>query len=471
MLEFYADPLGFVNFIFPWAEPGTALENESGPDEWQRDFLTELGNLIKSGFPDEQAIRMAVSSGHGVGKTCLVAWIILWFMSTRPNPQIVVTANTSTQLITKTWRELAKWKGGAINGHWFVWTATQFKMKERPETWFATAVPWSESNPAAFAGTHEDHVLMIFDEASEIADIIWETAEGAMTTPGAIWLAFGNPTRNTGRFRQCWTKFREMWQVFKVDSRRAKKADRRQLDQWIEIYGITSDFVRVRILGEFPKSGSRQLIGNDIVEAAEARTIHDSEVYYRIPKILGFDVGSYGSAESVIITRKGLKMGPDIYNLKEADVDLITSWAAGIINLTASDIIFIDANGYGHAVYLKLVKLGFNVIPVYAGNRKDVREPQAYYNPRMEMWWRMREWLRTADIPYHRQLREDFIGPEYTHDMNHLMRLERKEDMGKRGLPSPDYGDALAFTFAQEVPMKEEQASISSQEETEPEVE
>jgi len=139
-------------------------------------------------------------------KTALVAWLIYWFISTRPHPQIVVTSNTKSQLETKTWRELAKWHKLAINSHWFEWTATKFYYKQHPETWFAAAIPWSKERSEAFAGTHEQHVLVIFDEASLVDDSIWETTEGAMTQPGAFWCVFGNPTRNTGRFSECFKK-------------------------------------------------------------------------------------------------------------------------------------------------------------------------------------------------------------------------------------------------------------------------
>jgi hypothetical protein len=208
LLGCFCSPLRFVMLVFPWGEPGP-LENYDGPDLWQTQTLLRIEQAIREGLPlGSPSIRLAIASGHGIGKTALVAWLILWFISTRPRPQIVVTANTKNQLTTKTWRELAKWKEMAAHGHWFEHTGTQLKLKAREATWFATAVPWSAANASAFAGTHEEHVLMIFDEASEIDRIIWETAEGAMTTPGAMWFCFGNPTVNTGRFRECWTRFR-----------------------------------------------------------------------------------------------------------------------------------------------------------------------------------------------------------------------------------------------------------------------
>ena len=172
----YNDPLKFVYYVFPWGDAKTVLADEDGPDTWQIDVLTTISTKLQEtdALTDKEvltaAIRIAVASGHGIGKTALVSWIILWFISTRDHPQIVVTANTLNQLTNKTWRELAKWKKLAIHGDWFEWTATKFYLKGEPETWFASAIPWSEHNSEAFAGTHEKHVLVIFDEASGISD-------------------------------------------------------------------------------------------------------------------------------------------------------------------------------------------------------------------------------------------------------------------------------------------------------------
>ena len=207
---FYADPLGFVLYVFPWGKKGTRLADEAGPDEWQITFLDELGKAVREGMDVADALPMlfAVASGHGIGKTALISWIILWFISTREFPQIVVTAGKKDQLTSKTWRELAKWNKLSINGHWFVWTATKLEHALYPDMWYAHAIPWSKNAPENFAGTHEKHVLVLYDEASAIDDVIWEVTDGAMTTPNAMWIAFGNPTKNTGRFFDCFNKFR-----------------------------------------------------------------------------------------------------------------------------------------------------------------------------------------------------------------------------------------------------------------------
>ena len=156
-----------------------------------------------------QAIQLAVASGHGIGKTALVSWIILWAISTKPDARGVVTANTETQLKTKTWAELGKWFHMFIGKDFFSLTATALFAKDsaHERTWRIDMVPWCERNTEAFAGLHnkERRILVVFDEASAIPDVIWETTEGALTDANTeiIWCVFGNPTRNTGRFREC----------------------------------------------------------------------------------------------------------------------------------------------------------------------------------------------------------------------------------------------------------------------------
>ena len=242
---YFNDPVGYVRTIL-----------RADPDEWQADVLRDIATNQ----------RVAVASGHGIGKTAEIAWIIHWFISTRPDPQIVVTANTKNQLDSKTWRELAKWNKQALNADIFEHSATKFFLKDSPDTWFASAIPWTEHNSEAFAGTHEEHVLVLFDEASNIAQPIWDVVEGAMTTTGAKWVAFGNPTRNTGAFRECFGKFRHRWVCRQIDSRTAKMVDSKQVQQWIDDYGEDSDFVRVRVRGEFPRAGSNQFISGEDVD-------------------------------------------------------------------------------------------------------------------------------------------------------------------------------------------------------------
>lgn len=442
---FFDDPEGFVRYVFPWGQPGTPLASESGPDTWQCEVMEEIRQALRSGADVQTAIQIAVASGHGIGKTGLVAWIILWFMSTRDFPQVVVTANTKTQLTTKTWRELSKWHKLSIHAHWFDWSATKFNHVLYPEVWFAAAIPWTEHNSEAFAGTHEKHVLVIFDEASAIADKIWEVTEGAMTTPGAMWLAFGNPTQTTGRFAQCFGKFKHRWITRQVDSRTAKMANKAQIQKWIDDYGEDHDFVRVRVRGVFPRAGSLQFISLDIVAAAQRRK---AEGYQHFAKVLGVDVARHGDDQSVFTRRQGNHVWPQ-RKLRETDLMKLADLVALEIHDFKPDAVFVDATGLGWGVIDRLRQMNFGrqVHAVQVGEK--ALEEARYWNKRSELWAQGKAWLEEGGcLPDDPELESDLTAPEYGYDKRMRIVIESKDDMKSRGLPSPDCADSLLLTFA-----------------------
>ena len=171
--SFAYDPYAFVMWAFPWGEAGTELAKETGPAPWQEKILKSVRDKIMT---MEQALRHAVTSGHGVGKSALVSWLVWWSYSTFPGTRGVVTANTENQLKTKTWVEIAKWHRLFIARELFKCTATAiFSIdEEQAREWRIDIVPWSERNTEAFAGLHNagKRLIVIFDEASAIPDII-----------------------------------------------------------------------------------------------------------------------------------------------------------------------------------------------------------------------------------------------------------------------------------------------------------
>lgn len=457
MARFEFDPLGYVLFAFDWGHGD--LAGESGPDKWQSETLKAIGEQMRGA---ESAVRMAIASGHGIGKTCLTAWVIHWFMATRPGCAGVVTANTRDQLINKTWRELAKWNARAINGHWFDWTATSFKAVERPETWFIAAQPWTKERSEAFAGLHEKDVLVLFDEASAIDDVIWDVASGAMTEKGALWLALGNPTRNTGRFHECFGRLRHRWTTRQIDSRDSARANKAEIQQWVDDYGEDSDFVRVRVKGEFPRAGSMQFIPGDLVDAAMART---PQCHLWEPLIMGVDVARFGDDQSVIAFRRG-RDAASIPWVKYRGVDTMTlaSEIARLADQEKVDAIFVDGVGIGAGVVDRLRQLKRQVFDVQSGGAPSAHmrteEPIKVKNKRVEMWAYMRYWLKGGAIPDDSELEGDLTSIEYGYDADDRVQLEKVEDMKKRGLASPDNGTALALTFAEPVAAKSDATAI-----------
>ncbi len=464
--EFHDDPHGFVVFSYPWGESGGPLADETGPDKWQERILRDIGHGLKYGWIENNGrrvdcstgIRIAVRSGHGIGKSALMAMLDQWFTSTHPNPQIVTTANTKEQLTSKTWREMAKWHKMLINKHWFKWTATRFICLADPQTWFSSAIPQSEHNPEAFAGTHERYVMIKYDEASAIPDSIWETTEGAMTDSKGIkiWIVFGNPTMNTGRFAECFKKFRDFWATYEIDSRDSNRTDKALIKKWIKMYGDDSDFVRVRVKGQEPRAGVMQFIPNDTVEAAKGKVIHISS-YIDRPKILGVDCARHGDDQFVFITRQGVAS----YRLRKfrgLNTQSLAGRIAEEIQTYDYDAVFIDMGNIGAAVYDLLDEWGYNITGVWFGSNAD--SPDIYSNKRVEMWGKCRDWLADGGaIPDDNELRDDLVGPMYGFTSKEQYQLERKVDMKSRGVASPDCGDALCITFAYPVAKKSDKLS------------
>ena len=461
MDNYACDPLGFAHDLFPWGEG--ALMHHTGPRTWQADILTVIGDHLSSETTRCKPLRIAVASGPGIGKSALVGMIVDWSMSTCPETRVVVTANTEAQLRTKTWPEISKWVRLAANGD--LWNVPAMSMYEKghEKSWRADASPWSENNTESFAGLHNEgrRIVLIMDEASGISDKVWEVAEGALTDANTeiIWIAFGNPTRNTGRFRECFGKNRHLWITRQIDSRTVEGVNREYLDEIVNSYGEDSDFSRVRVRGVFPRAGSNQFIASDVVDAAKNRIV---EVDRGAPLIMGVDIARFGDDKCVIRFRKG-RDGKVLEPIKwrDRDTHFSANKIAEAITQWKPDAVFIDGGGVGGGVVDMLKAWNYRVIEVNfggtAGNEGD------YANKRAEMWGLCRDWLPTGAIDDDHELVDDLIGPEYGFDKDGRIQLEKKEDMKKRGLASPDDGDALVLTFARPVARLDIAASLNNQ--------
>lgn len=454
------DPLRYAQASYPWGKEG--LAGSIGPRKWQSIILDKVGEHLRNKFTRFTPLRIAVASGHGVGKSALVSMAIDWAL-TLPDTKVVVTASTDKQLRTKTWPEVETWKKRSLTKDWFSVSATAIASMDPDyvRTWRADAIPWSEESTESFAGLHNKgkRIVLIFDEASAIADKIWEVAEGAMTDEGTeiIWLAFGNPTRNSGRFKECFGKYKHRWLTYQIDSRDVEGTNKEQLNQWVQDYGEDSDFVRVRIRGEFPKAGSTQFIPGDIVEKARKR-----EPYSKVTgaRVMGVDVARFGADESVICCRVGRDASSYAWKtLRGVDTMELAARIVDEAKEFKPDAIFVDEGSMGGGVIDRLNQLRQPVIGVQFGAKSDRANADqdaqvVYANKSAEMWGAMREWLRGGSIPDDPDLAEQLTSREYGYvikDGKDAIALEKKSDMAKRGLSSPDRADALALTFAYDV--------------------
>jgi hypothetical protein len=459
--RFRWSPLSHALFAYPWETERLPFP---GPREWQREVMQEVEEHLSSERTRHQPLRIARSSGHGIGKSACMAMLNKWALDTLVDSRVVITANTEGQLLTKTSPELAKWNGLACTGHWFKENAMSLTSLEagHGKSWRTDLVTWSEKNTEAFAGLHNmgKRIVLMFDEASGIVDKVWEVSMGALTDEDTeiIWLAFGNPTKNTGEFRQAFGKNRALWKTKQIDSRAVEGTNKAYLQEIADTYGEDSDITRVRVRGQFPSASSMQFIGTDLVEAAQARAL--PEALPSDPVVFGLDCARFGDDRSVLAIRCGRDARSRPWKRWE-HMDAMT--IAGDVALEAQrwhpEAIMVDAGNIGGAIIDRLRQLLGPDIPVIevwfggAGGETEL-DPGITVrtkNKRAFIWTKMRHWLRGGCIPEEQSVYDDLTGVEYGFDSNQAIQLERKEDMKKRGLPSPDDGDALACTFAENV--------------------
>lgn len=429
MGSFTHNPLEWVRYSFSWGKG--ELETYHGPDAWQTEVLQHITQKLKvrDTTPAQavnEVIRIAIAAGNGPGKSALVAWMILWALSTKVDTRGVVTANTDNQLRTKTWAELSKWHRLFIAKHWFVLTATAIyaRAPEHERTWRIDQVPWSEEKTEAFAGLHNKgkRILLVFDEASAIPDKIWETAEGALTDKDTeiIWIVSGNPTRNNGRFKECWTKLRHRWKQWQIDIRKSILVNQDEVAKWIEDYGIDSDWVRVHVLGLFPKASTLQFIPTDLAEKAKGRSLPQA-AYLFAPKIIGVDMAWTGGDEIVIALRQGLYSRILQKFQKNDDDTVIAGAVAHWEDEEKADAVFIDI-GYGTGVYSYGKQANRNWMLVSFGSKSST---VGFFNKRAEMWGKMKQWLiEGGSIDDDQRVVDDLTAPEATNKLSGAIILD-----------------------------------------------
>ena len=475
--QFKEGPLGYVMFNWDWdndptiqmvelQEPWrTRYGKEYGPDKWACEFLDQLGEEIRArGFKGKGTaapIRFSTSSGHGIGKSVLVAWLIMFILDTRPMSMGVVTAATGDQLKTKTWAELGKWHHKALTSHFWVYSNSRGNMslkRRAPDAiankWRCDAYTCKEENSEAFAGLHAAGSVpfYIFDEASGVPNPIWEVRYGGSTDGMPMSFDFGNPTRKSGYFYENTVgKFKHRHIIRMIDSRSVAITNKIEMAKWAEDWGEDSDFFRVRVKGEFPNAATMQFIPDDLVDGAMIRSVPDQR---HAPLLIGVDVARFGDNSTVICCRMGKDVkdfgfkeykGLDNVQVAERVIEVVNEFK-GLGKRV--DGIFIDGGGTGSGPVDILRRLGYNPIDCNFGKSATDHK---YRYMRDQCWGKMKDDLQYIAIENNPRIRDELTQREYGFTLTGKIQLESKEMMTKRGIASPDFADALALTYWMEV--------------------
>jgi hypothetical protein len=484
--RFYDNPLGYVLFNFPWEDPNAGIQVvelppeyqkrfpgcKYGPDKWACEFLDQIGDEVRKrkfdGKTPVEPLRFATVSGHGIGKSTITAWIILWIMDTRPFCRGTVTAGTADQLRTKTWAEVGKWHKLALTREWHDYSATRgnmmLKNKQNPETWFFHAQTCKEENSEAFAGQHAANSTSAYvvDEASGVPNKIYEVMAGGLTDGEPMQFLFGNGTKNTGNFYEACEGKDSRFIARHIDSRDVQITNKKYFADMLKDSGEDSDFFRVRCRGLFPKGGTVQFISGHEVEQAIMRPIYQDR---SAPLIIGVDVADKGMHASVIYPRLGWDARSFPYKLYRniTGIQLAEKIIHEIIFFRQLGItkyhVFIDSTGgYGGSPLEHLQFLGYQAVGVNFGGTCLDKDNYRYKGD--EMWGRMRDGIRTnLALPNDPEVEKQLTQREFGLILNDTkVHLETKQEMEERGLDSPDIADALALTFAFDVAPSEQLA-------------
>ena len=475
--RYYDDPLGYIMYIFPWrSDPSIGLvplvepyktkyNSEFGPDKWACEFLDQLGHEIRdrkfNGRKTVLPISFSTASGHGIGKSAMVSWLIMFILDTRPYSMGVVTANTGDQLRTKTWAEMAKWHHLALSSHFWEYTNSRGNMslsrkgsKELKQKWRCDALTSRAENAESFQGLHAANStpFYIFDEASGIEDKIWEARFGGATDGEPMSFDFGNPTRKSGYFYEnCVGKSKHRYIVRQIDSRDVYITSKPYIANLQEDWGENSDLFKVKIRGVFPSIASVQFISDDLVLGAMLRhQVADKNDAL----LIGVDVARFGDNDTVLYPRMGMDARSwnyhrynrlDNVQVAEKVIEMIHSFRMEGKNVSG---LFVDGGGLGAGPVDILRRLGYNPIDVNFGKTAIDRRYKRWGD---QMWGNMRDSLLRLSLPNSLDLKTQLTQREYNVDDNGQITLESKKIMKERGVPSPDIADALALTFAQEV--------------------
>jgi phage terminase large subunit len=420
------------------------------PDAWQAAALRAVG------VGNKREIRLALKACKGPGKTTVLAWIVLWFLTTRHQAKILCTSITEANLHANLWPEINKWlMRSDVTRVANTWTKTRVSNVDDPGNWFAEARTWpkkanAEQQADSLAGHHADHVMAVADESGGYPQSVMVALEAIFSScVEGILVQSGNPTHTQGPLYRACTIDRHLWTVVTItgdpdDPQRSPRIGLEWARQQIASYGRDNPWVMVNVLGQFPPSSINALLGVEEVEAAMKRHLLPHQYEWQ-QKRLGVDVARFGDDRTVIFPRQGLASFRPIVMRVQNTMQI----AARVMRASVTwqpEIILIDDTGHwGHGVLDALTTAHYNAIGI---NYSEKAINPRYKNRRCEFWLEGAKAIRAgAALPYIPELIPELTEPTYTYS-NGVWVMEDKDQIKARLGRSPDLGDAYMQTYA-----------------------
>ena len=449
------DDLDAIEYLQKHPEEFPYIVYDKGPDgqpvkleEWQTECLKAL----------RKKKRISIRAGHGVGKSAYLTFVIHWFMLTHYPCKVPCTANSQSQLFDVLWSELGVWHR-CMKPEFkrlLIHKNDRIELSEDPANNFAVARTSRRENPEALQGFHSENVLFVIDEASGIDEKIFEVARGAMSTPGAITVMTGNPTRASGFFHNAFTKNRTRWFTKTVSCYDSTRVDPDYPKEIEEEYGKDSNVWRIRVAGLPPKEDSDAVIPRHLVDLAVGR-----EVSQVGPEVWGVDVARMGNDRSALAKRRGNVLTEPIKWWREKDSIQLSALIREEYDAAATKPVEICIDVIGVGAGVVDICASTHNLPVRGVNvaERPAIHSDKYERLRDELWFKMKEWfggyqcsLPKAQSEDVEKLMEVFMdemtSPRFAFTPSGKLKVESKPQMKARGLKSPDLAEAFLMTFA-----------------------
>jgi len=424
------------------ADPALFVETvlHATPQKWQAQALDAIAKHD----------RVAIKSGHGVGKTAFESWVVLWWLMTHYPCKVAVTANSAHQLSDVLWTEIDRWARNMPSAFkdLLEFKSDKISLKGATDS-FAVARTSRRENPESLAGFHSPHMLFVVEEASGVPNVIFETASGALSTPGAKIIMCGNPTRSDGYFYDAFHNDRDKWHCITVSCEEGEYVDPKFIDEMAQKYGAESNVFKVRVLGEFPTQSDDVLLPLHLIEDAVTR---DVEAGPTTPVVWGLDVARFGGDRSALAKRQGNVLVEPIKTWQNKDLmelaGIVLSEYDAVPYSMRPQAIYIDAIGLGAGLADRLRELDMPAVAVSVSETASLKD--RFNRLRDELFWSCREWFEARDchIPDDGTLMAELSGIRYKYLSTGKLKVESKDEMKRRGQRSPDVADAFVLTFA-----------------------
>lgn len=412
---------------------------------WQQ---AEIVESVRRGINGISKKLISIRSGHGIGKSTIIAMLIIWYLFSRKDAKVPCTAPTANQMYDVLWAEIKKWiiKMPEAIAEKYEHTSEYVRIKENPENWFARARTAKKEDPEALAGLHADHMLLVVDEASWVPDEVFDASASGLTGDDVLMIMISNPTRLLGHFFDSHHKLKKDHQVLNFSCIESPIVDHQFVQRIIDKNWEGSDEYRIRVLGEFGEVDSVDEKG--YVQILQTiNVVRTRDTFFDISAVLGIDPAWDGDDLSAWVLRDRYKariVSREIQSTPES-VAQRTLTIMSEYNIPPERVV-VDNFGVGANVAQELALSWLRINAINVG-QKPLDTEWLYINLRAELYTKLQKWIAWGGLLSEHEEWSELDAIRYRRELSNRLKIMGKDEMRKNGIKSPNFADALMLTF------------------------